>query len=442
MTKLSRKPGDQFFLLHPNKSATLQLPVPIDGEHSARINERLAAITTELLDQEAKKKQALEPYNKRLAELRQSQKNLVGELKAGQTTALVPVEERANYEDGTAFMVRKDTGLEVPNTRRPLTLSERNAFRPAAEGGDPERVYPQRVTDEDPDAEDDDGDDEEEGEESTGGLANVIDVVVTAQSPMSSEYQADGVNVEGVAEAADTRVALTRSDGMPGWGFYLHQGYLYFRAPNVDSFEPAGRPGDFGPFGWKEADKQVDAMPEAATVDNDWMAAHDKLLEDADRAIATGKLLGKVKPYRATEATPEADGTPSTGPDTAEGDSTSDDAGGETGVQALGEAVTTLDRWKRLTDPARKVLRFLCTVPAADTVVIGGKTGTKAGAVVPALLGKGYVEHVPEPKTPAHYAVTPQGRELVAAGDVAKSGAKPNAPPAPSAPSPEGDVPY
>lgn len=445
MTKLSKRPGDQLFLLHPDKKGTMQLPVAIDKTHMDRLNAKMADISSERLAQEAKKRDATAPINKRLAELRQQEKEIDAERRSGQTMAEVPVEEVASFEEGVAWMIRKDTGLEVPDTRRQLTAAEKNAVRPGRGDGDAEQVYPKRVEAEDADGEDGD----EEGEAEPGG-----DVVPFGQTdvevPPEPELPGAGtVNVEGVAESTDTRVQLHRSDGMPGWGYYVHQGYLYFRAPNVDSFEPAGRAGDYGPFGWKAQDNQVDAMPEATNVDDAWMKAHDKLLEDADRAISHGRVKETVKPYRDAAVSvdaPPADGTPATGPDLDEGANptgTEDEGeGNETGVQSLGAAVSALDLWKKLSDSARKVMRFLATVPAADSVVIGSKTSTRAGAVVPPLIDKGYVEYAAEPKTPAHYALTPQGRELLAAADAAKSGAKKSPPPAPSATPPEGDVPY
>lgn len=168
MTRVSKAAGQQYFLLHPGKKGTRLLPVPIDDKIVARLQARLADLTSERLALETKKRDAVAPLNKRLAEIRAEEKKLDEERHSKETEAEVEVEERASLEDRVAWLVRLDTGLEVPNSRRPLSHEETQAFARGPEG-ELRAVPPVRGTAADPDAED-----EEPGEKDPKAEAEAL----------------------------------------------------------------------------------------------------------------------------------------------------------------------------------------------------------------------------------------------------------------------------
>jgi hypothetical protein len=207
MTRVSKSAGAQYFLLHPGKAGTMQLPVPIDENHAHSIERKMAEATSERLGLEAKKKDQLAPINKRLAELRQTEKDLDAQRKSGQTMADVPVEERASFEDGTVWMVRKDTGTEVPNTRRAMTHAERQAFAKSGDGG-LEPARPRRG--EEPD--DDDLEDDEPEDESSGLGSAMLDTATG--SALDSIGALSSVTRDGRTDE-DYRTAIRAAKSAP-----------------------------------------------------------------------------------------------------------------------------------------------------------------------------------------------------------------------------------
>lgn len=400
MTRVSKQSGGNYYLLHPERRAKMPLPVPIDEKVTARLNARLAAITSERVHTESKKKAAMEPYNKRLAELRKLEMQLVTELESGTTTVEVEVQERADFEAGEAWMVRLDTGMEVPDTRRQLAHSERQAFAPGRDGEEPRRIHPVRVTDADPDEEDDEDTLEEEDDSADGGDSEAaaapvepwkgevgwgwtLEEVPGKSAPtfmltdgtvafgpweydegFHSPGARDGLTEEargalcvryggsaedanpdakttpawkdseallakaeevveallesrasaapeGVESPSEVSPAAGKEGAVPklyllpdhGWSLYVHEGDAYLRLPNVEQDSPPRFEKDVGPFRWNATDLVLDKH--TATPTDEWLAANDKLMREADSLCARG-VAPKPLPLDAKTASPSA----------------------------------------------------------------------------------------------------------------------------------------
>lgn len=129
MTTVNKEPGERFVTLG-KKGQTMELEVPLTPEHMHALERQISDVSAETFRIEEQKKLAVQPLNEQLKEAKAREKELLGRRQRGVMVVPVPVETRANTFKREKWVVRLDTGEEVPDTRLALDDKELQLLMP------------------------------------------------------------------------------------------------------------------------------------------------------------------------------------------------------------------------------------------------------------------------------------------------------------------------
>lgn len=120
MTTMNKEPGEKFFILG-KKGQTMELEVPLTAEHLNAIHKQIAEVSADTFRLEEEKKLAVQPFNEKLKDAKARERELLSQKERGVMKVAVPVETRGDTLKREKWVVRMDTGEEVPETRLALT---------------------------------------------------------------------------------------------------------------------------------------------------------------------------------------------------------------------------------------------------------------------------------------------------------------------------------
>ena len=133
MTTVNKEPGERILTLGAKgKTMELEIPLPLELMHA--LERKIADKSGEAFRLEAelerKKEEVLTPIKDKIKTVKEEERALVDQRTRGVMTARIPVETRANTFRKEKWVVRLDTGEEVPDTRRALTDEDLQTLLP------------------------------------------------------------------------------------------------------------------------------------------------------------------------------------------------------------------------------------------------------------------------------------------------------------------------
>lgn len=232
------------------------------------------------------------------------------------------------------------------------------------------------------------GSEQERDDAATALLAAASDAVRVHVESQSEEARQASVPEGGLK--------LHPLPGLEGWGLYLHAGFAYLRAPNLDRFTPPGDSRDKGPLEWDVDGGKWELADSAPSEMDEWVREQGVIMTCADSLVKQGKVTPPVLEAGAGVAL-----------------SPGEAAASAAGDEKEGGTVTTLNPSK-LSDYARAVLKLLAGPDApTDAHTIGNRARCKAGAVLNGLEKKDLVERR-EGESEESWHITELGRTVAA----------------------------
>lgn len=133
MTTVNKEPGEKILTLG-KKGQTMELEIPLPPELMHALERKISDASDESFrleaEMERKKDEVLKPIKDAIKGVKERERELVDQRARGVMTARVPVETRANTFRKEKWLVRLDTGEEVPDTRRALTDEDLQTLLP------------------------------------------------------------------------------------------------------------------------------------------------------------------------------------------------------------------------------------------------------------------------------------------------------------------------